>query len=161
MLSVLELLYKRCRQGFCFVDNRYNRQVHMRINLISLLAVVCASLLLQEVVAMETSYFGAPNLEGYVLHRENDGDGDGDGVEETHIKHYVGQDGSALFSMTTMERLWAWSLSTPDADAGIDSNYVIRDSNCDGVFDERYGLDEDFHIPDCLKQQPGILKPPG
>jgi hypothetical protein len=28
---------------------------------------------------------------------------------------------------------------------------VIRDSNCDGTFDERYGLDEQFHVPDCLK----------
>jgi len=133
----------------------------MRFNYIPLLALACAGLLSQEAAALETSYFGAPNLDGYVLHRENKGDGDGDGVEETHIKHYVNPDGSTLFSMTTQDRLWAWSMSTPGADAGIDSNYVIRDSNCDGVFDERYGLDEDFHIPDCLKQQPGILKPPG
>ena len=44
---------------------------------------------------------------------------------------------------------------------GIDNNYVIRDSNCDGVFDGRYGLAEDFHVPDCLRPQTGILRPPG
>lgn len=132
----------------------------MRFNYIPLLALMCSGLL-QDVVAMETSYFAAPSLEGYVLHRENDGDGDGDGVDETHIKHYMNPAGSTLFSMTTAEHLWAWSRSAPGEDTGIDSNYVIRDSNCDGVFDERYGLDEDFHVPECLKGQPGILSLPG
>jgi hypothetical protein len=28
---------------------------------------------------------------------------------------------------------------------------VIRDSNCDGSFDEVYGLDDEFHVPDCVK----------
>mgnify|MGYP000166841587 CR=1 FL=1 len=50
----------------------------MRFNYIPLLALACAGLFLQEVAALETSYFGAPNLDGYVLHRENKGDGDGD-----------------------------------------------------------------------------------
>ena len=53
--------------------------------------------------------------------------------------------------MTTRDRLWAWSLNTRDNDSGV-RNYVIRDSNCDGVFDEVYGLDDEYHVPDCLKK---------
>ena len=29
--------------------------------------------------------------------------------------------------------------------------YVIRNSNYDGVFNEVYGLDQEFHVPGCLK----------
>jgi hypothetical protein len=52
--------------------------------------------------------------------------------------------------MTSNGRLWAWSLDTRDDESGV-HNYVIRDSNCDGVFDEVYGLDAEFHVPECLK----------
>jgi hypothetical protein len=30
---------------------------------------------------------------------------------------------------------------------------VIRDCNCDGVFDERYSLNAEFHVPACLAQE--------
>jgi len=132
----------------------------MRFNLIPLLVMAGAGLL-QPAAALETSYFGAPDLSGYVLHRESDGDGDGDGVKETHIMHYMNPAGMTVFSMTTRGSLWAWSMDSHGATDGIDTNYVIRDSNCDGVFDERYALDEDFHVPDCLKHKTGILRPPG
>ena len=41
-----------------------------------------------------------------------------------------------------------------DAESGevnLERNFVIRDSDCDGSFDERYSLDEQFYVPDCLK----------
>ena len=92
--------------------------------------------------------FTAPDLDGFNIHDERDADGDGDGVKETHIKHYLNQSGDSLVSMTTNGRLWAWSLDTRDEETGT-KNYVIRDSNCDDIFDEVYGLDDEFHVPDC------------
>jgi len=101
--------------------------------------------------------FEPPSLEGFTLHTESDRDGDGDGVNETHVKQYLNQSGDSAVSMTTKGRLWAWSLNTRDQEIGT-RNYVIRDSDCDGTFDEVYSLDEDFHVPECLKQpgQTGI-----
>ena len=94
--------------------------------------------------------FTPPDLEGFNLHDERDADGDGDGKNETMIKQYLNANGDSLASFTSNGRLWAWSLDTRDNDAGP-QNYVIRDSNCDGSFDEVYGLDDEFHVPDCVK----------
>ena len=91
-----------------------------------------------------------PKLEGFNLHAESDADGDGDGKNETHVKQYFNTSGDSIVSMTTRGRLWAWSLNTRENDSAV-RNYVIRDSNCDDVFVEIYGLDDEFHIPDCLK----------
>ena len=99
---------------------------------------------------LEAAPFEPPGLEGYSLHDERDADGDGDNVNETRIQHYLNQDGNSIFSMTTNGKLWAWSLDTRDDKSG-DKNYVIRDSNCDDVFDEVYGLDQEYHVPDCVK----------
>jgi hypothetical protein len=101
--------------------------------------------------ASETGYFSPPGLDGFSLHGEEEGDGDGDGTRETHIKRYYNPAGDSIFNMTTKGRLWAWSQSSAANSSDLMSNYVIRDSNCDGLFDERYGLDEEYHIPDCLK----------
>ena len=103
--------------------------------------------------AMEKGQYQAPDMEGFIITREEDGDGDGDGVKETHIRHYQNLAGDEIFSMTTEDTLWAWSMSSHHAGGGTDPahNYVIRDSDCDGSFDERYGLDEEFHVPDCLE----------
>ena len=86
-----------------------------------------------------------------MLHDERDADGDGDGVNETHISQYLNTSGDSLVSMSTKGVVWAWSLNTRSSDTGH-NNYVMRDSNCDGVFDEVYGLDEEFHVPECMKQ---------
>jgi len=121
----------------------------MRLTFIPLLALACAALP-QHAGAMDPKSFTPPALDGYTLHRENDADGDADGVEETHIKHYVNTNGDSLVSMSIKGVVWAWSLDTRDDESGL-RNYVIRDSNCDGEFDEVYSLDDEFHIPDCLK----------
>ncbi len=96
--------------------------------------------------------FDPPKLDGFNLHAERDADGDKDGVNETHIKQYFNTAGDSIVSMTIKEKVWAWSLSTRNNDSG-NNNYVIRDSNCDGQFNEVYGLDEEFHVPDCLKKK--------
>jgi len=94
--------------------------------------------------------FTPPSLEGFNLHAERDADGDGDGVNETHIRQYLNMSGDSVVSMSSGDRVWAWSLNTLDSETG-ERNYVIRDSDCDGEFDELYGLDEEFHVPACLQ----------
>jgi hypothetical protein len=93
-----------------------------------------------------------PDLAGFLLVGEEDADGDGDGVNETHVRRYRNTAGDSIFSMTTSGRLWAWSLeSGTEGDTDPVRNYVLRDSDCDGSFDELYGLSDEFHLPDCLK----------
>jgi len=104
------------------------------------------------VAAMAATVYQPPDLGRFLLINTEDADGDGDGIEETHILHYQGVAGDKVFSMTTNDRIWAWSLKTPGQErAGSGWNYVIRDSDCDGVFDEKHELDEEFHVPDCVK----------
>jgi hypothetical protein len=102
-------------------------------------------------IAAVKGAFQPPAIDAFILHGESDGDGDGDGVKETHIRRYLNKAGDSVFSMASGEKLWAWSLNTRAGDdSDINSNYVIRDSNCDGIFDEKYGLDEEFHVPECI-----------
>ena len=54
---------------------------------------------------------------------------------------YLNESGDSLVSMSIGGQVWAWSLDTRDNDSGP-NNYVIRDSDCDGQFDEVYGLDD-------------------
>ena len=122
----------------------------MRALLLSL--VLSLGLASRLTVALEAGVYQPPDVTAFVLISEEDGDGDGDGVEETHILRYRDLDGNSIFSMTTKGRLWAWSLESVGSSAVSGSgNYVIRDSDCDGIFDERYALTEEFHVPDCLK----------
>lgn len=131
------------------VDNRYNRQVQMRLKIIAILALAWVAMP-QYIQAASPSSFTPPELEGFNLHGENDADGDGDNIDETHIKHYLNSNGDSLVSMSINGVVWAWSLDTRDDDSPV-HNYVIRDSDCDGIFDEVYSLDDEFHIPDCMK----------
>ncbi len=105
--------------------------------------------------AMETGVYQAPDLGKFLLISGEDADGDGDGTKETHVVHYQDAAGDKIFSMTTKGKLWAWSLKMQGVEVGEGAeggwNFVIRDSDCDGVFDQRYRLDEEFHVPDCLK----------
>jgi hypothetical protein len=112
--------------------------------------IVLACVLVMPPVIAEPSKFDPPKLDGFNLHDERDADGDGDGVNETHIRQYFDTVGDSIVSMTTKERLWAWSINTRNNDSAV-KNYVIRDSDCDGVFDEVFGLNQEFNIPDCLK----------
>ena len=110
-----------------------------------------------ETASVEKGMFFKPNLEGFALHNESDADGDGDGVNETHVRRYINKAGDTVFSMTTNDKLWAWSLDTKgDDDSDIKKNFVIRNSDCNSVFDERYSLDAEYHVPTCL--QGGVKK---
>jgi hypothetical protein len=98
----------------------------------------------------QAGQFTPPDLEGFNQHDERDADGDGDGKNETRLGQYLNANGDSIVSFTSNGRLWAWSLDTRDDESGP-RNYVIRDSNCDGSFDEVYGLDDEFHVPDCTR----------
>jgi len=100
---------------------------------------------------VQASPFTPPDLEEFNLHDERDADGDGDGKNETKLGQYLNANGDSLVSFTSNGQVWAWSLDTRDSEIGS-QNYVIRDSDCDGTFDEVYGLDEEFLVPDCVKQ---------
>ena len=115
-------------------------------------ALACLIVSGQSCTRLEAAY-EAPDVSSYVFVSEANGDGDGDGIEETRIRHFRNAAGDKAFSMTTKDRLWAWSLEARAAsgEADPDRNFVIRDSDCDGIFDEKYGLDDEFHVPYCLK----------
>jgi hypothetical protein len=115
------------------------------------LALACMATLAGFAPPVVAIQFTPPDIAGFQLHEQRDADGDGDGENETHIMHYLNENGDSVFSMTTKGRIWAWSLDTRDNDTGGPNNYVIRDSDCDGVFDEAYGLEDEFQVPDCLK----------
>lgn len=122
---------------------------------ITMAGVVYAALLLitvitTPVIAVEAGEFKAPSLKDFTLVSEEYADGDGDSIKETHVRHYKNARGDLMFNMTTKGVMWAWS---KQSHAGADSerNFVIRDSNCDGVYDQKINLDEEYHVPDCLK----------
>ena len=106
----------------------------------------------EQTLAVEKGHFRGPGMEGFVKIQEYDDDGDGDGENETRVRRFQNLAGDKMFTMTTNDQLWVWSLdSAGDDDSQVEKNNVLRDSDCDGRFDERYKLDEDFHVPDCLK----------
>ena len=115
------------------------------------LVLFILALSLQYAFAAMKGEFNAPAIDTFIFHGESDGDGDGDGINETRIRRYLNKNGDSIFSMSSGDRLWAWSLSTQGSEeSDLEKNYVIRDSNCDGIFDEKYGLEEEFHVPECI-----------
>jgi hypothetical protein len=115
-------------------------------------ATVLGGLLWGQAGAMDRGPgFEPPSLDQFILIREDNGDGDGDGIKETHILRYRDLAGDSVFSMTTDGILWAWSMEGHRGATAPEHNYVIRDSDCDGTFDERYSLEEQFHVPECAK----------
>jgi len=115
-----------------------------------IVVLIGLALMLLKTQSVIAGNFEPPGLDGFTLHTEREGDGDGDGVNETSIRQYLNEQGDSLVSMTSKGRVWAWSLNTRNSDSGV-KNYVIRDSDCDGVFDEVYSLDDEFHVPECVK----------
>jgi len=117
---------------------------------ISILTITLIVLLTAMLRVAQAAEFTPPDLAGFNQHDVRDADGDGDDKNETQIKQYLNSDGDSIVSFTSNEQLWGWSLDTRDDDAGT-RNYVIRDSDCDGIFDEVYSLDDEFHVPACVK----------
>ena len=127
--------------------NANNKPYPPRISVLTITLILSLTGVLQ---VAQAGQFTPPDLEGFNLHDERDADGDDDGNNETRLGQYLNANGDSIVSFTSNGRVWAWSLDTRDSDIGP-KNYVIRDSDCDGTFDEVYGLDDEFHVPDCLK----------
>jgi hypothetical protein len=127
--------------------NANNKLYSPRIPLLTVILIVSLTGMLR---VAQAAQFTPPDLEGFNLHDERDADGDGDGNNDTRLGQYLNLNGDSIVSFTSNKQVWAWSLDTRDDEAGP-RNYVIRDSNCDGIFDEVYGLDDEFHVPDCVK----------
>lgn len=117
---------------------------------IPLLSVILSVVMIAIPQAALAKEFTPPDLTGFNLHDERDADGDGDGTNETRIRQYLNDKGDSVVSFTSKGRVWAWSLSTRDSESSV-RNYVIRDANCDGIFEEVYSLDEEFLVPECVK----------
>ena len=127
--------------------NAKNKPYTSRIPVLTIILTASLAGMLRVALAGQ---FTPPDLEGFNQHDERDADGDGDGKNETRLGQYLNANGDSIVSFTSNGRLWAWSLDTRDDESGP-RNYVIRDSNCDGSFDEVYGLDDEFHVPDCTR----------
>jgi len=121
-----------------------------RWRIVSTLVPLCFIAVLQPGYTMEKGEYPAPTLDTYQPAGESDADGDG--VNKTLIRRYINETGESIFSLTTKDRVWAWSFTVAVGDQ-LDPtrSYIIRDSDCDGVFDEKYGTTEDFQVPACLK----------
>jgi hypothetical protein len=119
----------------------------LRPGLLTLVTVLGAG----SALAVETGVFMGPGMEGFVRIQEYQGDGNADGADETTIRRFKNVAGDRMFTMTARDHLWAWSVdAVGDDDSDLNRNYVLRDSDCDGRFDERYRLDEGFSLPECL-----------
>jgi len=122
---------------------------HSSASILSIRTLLILLFAAQQGVA-SASPFTPPDLTGFNQHDEREADGDGDGQNETTLGQYLNANGDSIVSFTSNGRVWAWSLDTRDNELGPE-NYVIRDSDCDGTFDEVYGLDDEFHVPECVK----------
>jgi hypothetical protein len=123
-----------------------------RWRIVSTLVPLCFIAVVQPGYTMEKGEYPAPALDQFQPAGESEDDVDGDGVNETLIRRYINEAGESIFSLTTGDRLWAWSIAIPvGGQLDPTKSYLIRDSKCDGVFDEKYATDEDVQIPACLK----------
>jgi len=104
--------------------------------------------------AMETGTFEPPSLDGYVFVEEKhlDKNEKMDGIRETRLEKYQSRNGERIGKYVTGGKTWAWAVAPNRVDVcRYPDNYAIRDSDGDGVFDERYRYcGEEFWLPQFL-----------
>jgi len=126
----------------------------MKYKLFTILLMLC--ILVPMPYAMEKGLFQPPSLEGYTLSEEKmlDKDKIKDGVKETKLEIYVNAAGQKIGKYSTNGKTWEWAIKSVQDVNDNTHNYAIRDSNCDGQFDERYAFTgEEVYLPDCLKDK--------
>lgn len=103
---------------------------------------------------VEKGTFEPPSLDGYSLVEEKllDKDEVKDGIKETRLEKYQSRSGEKIGKYITGGKTWAWAVAPNRKDVcHYPDNYAIRDSDGDGVFDERYRFcGEDFWLPRFL-----------
>lgn len=106
-------------------------------------------------LAFEMGVFEPPSLDGYLLVEEKllDKDEVKDGIKETRLEKYQSRSGEKIGKYVTGGKNWAWAVAPNRKDVcHYPDNYVIRDSDGDGVFDERYRFcGEEFWLPAWTK----------
>ena len=116
-------------------------------------AVGAVRLGLKVAKAKEMGQYQPPSLDGYRLSQVKmvDMSKPEDGVNETTYEIYKKGNESLVGRFLTNRKVWAWAVYHNLKDIHDSArNYVFVDSQCKGVFDERYGPDEEFYLPDCI-----------
>lgn len=103
--------------------------------------------------AEELGMYEPPDLAGYVLYKSRliDADEPPDGIKESLLEKFRTSDGKKVFRISTRGYVWAWSKKNAQDTNSSKENYVIVDSDGDGIFDVRYSLKEIFGRPSYLK----------
>ena len=94
--------------------NRDDRKAHRPWP--TLAALVAGLVMSFPLWGVQRGVYAPPNPHGFTHYQSYDADGDGDEMKETRIDRYLSPSGDSLFSMTTGDRLWAWSLATHGAE---------------------------------------------
>jgi len=97
--------------------------------------------------------WNVPSLEGYTKVREKWQDGDDDpntGVDgkETLYEIFNKEGTGIITKYSTAKATFAWAKAKNPFDPDA---YIIIDSDCDGVFEEKYNFNETFNMPGCAK----------
>lgn len=141
---------------------RVIRMVERRQGLASNAFAVILMTASTSVPASETGVFQPPGLDGYAFVEEKslDKDEKPDGIRETRLEIYQSRSGEKIGKYVTGGKTWAWAVAPNRKNVcHYPDNYAIRDSDGDGVFDERYRYcNEDFWLPAFLT---GSAPPPG
>ncbi|MCB1864639.1 MAG: hypothetical protein KDG50_04370 [Chromatiales bacterium] len=117
-------------------------------------AAIATALLAFSSMAVETGSYKAPapDEQKYNAVGTKGVDGDNDGELESGQVHYKNEIGRKIIRYTYGENTWAWAvIDQPVRLMDVDNNHVIVDSDCDGRFDQRFHLREDFFLPPCAK----------
>ena len=105
------------------------------------------------VQAVEKGRYAKPSLDGYVLERTKmlDKSPAPDGENETLVEIYV-RDGRYILRYLYDGREWAFGIigNVQGGPADERNNFAVRDSDGDGLYDERYVGEEEFFLPEWL-----------
>jgi hypothetical protein len=91
----------------------------------------------------EKNFFQSPNLKDYQLSKEWDDNSVWN--KDTHVKMYRNENGDRVYGFLTNNQVWGWRVvlsNVKETGHDLTKNYKIRDSNCNGTFDEKYSIEE-------------------
>lgn len=106
-----------------------------------------------EAKEVKTEGYEVPDLTGYTKTKEGylDLDRTQDGIKETFVEIFQDPNGKVILKYQTKGKTWAWFYAgNPSDRKDTINNYTIVDSDCDGIFDEKYGS-ERYYVPKCLE----------
>lgn len=117
--------------------------------------IVCSMIILNFSFAGEKDNFYPPNLDGFWHYGDVFTDLDEDGVKESVVSFYKNSKNDKITKSVVDGKIWRWAEKShkyPHDKNDISKNYVIIDSDCNGVFDTKYDLETEYDFPACLKK---------